>query len=57
MTQMALILLIVAVLGAAAVTAGVAVLAGLGWALITGGGLAVVAGSILLDPHELRGRR
>lgn len=57
MTQLALILLLVAVLGAAAVTAGVALLAGPGWALVTGGGLALAAGVALLDPSELRGSR
>lgn len=57
MTQVALILLVVAVLGAAAVVAGVALLTGAGWALVTGGLLAIVAAVVLLDPSELRGKR
>lgn len=57
MTQLALVLLVLGVLGAAAVTAGVAVLAGGGWALVAGGLLAIVAAVALLDPAELRGKR
>ncbi|WP_454199579.1 hypothetical protein [Nocardia sp. Marseille-Q1738] len=49
--------LLVAVLGAVAVVAGVALLAGAPWALITGGVMAIVAAVLLVDPAALRGRR
>lgn len=57
MTQLTLILLVVAVLGAAAVVAGVAMLAGAPWGYITGGLLAIVAAVVLVDPNTLRGSR
>ncbi|WP_330253130.1 hypothetical protein OG874_00495 [Nocardia sp. NBC_00565] len=57
MTQLTLILLVMAVLGAAAVVAGVGMLVGAPWALITGGVLAIVAAVVLLDPADMRGRR
>lgn len=57
MTQVALVLLIVAVLGMAAVVAGVAMLWGAGWALIAGGLLAIIAAVVLVDPVQMRGKR
>jgi hypothetical protein len=54
---LAQIWLLVAVAGAAAVVAGVAILAGAPWALITGGVMAIVAAALLVDPSEIRGRR
>ena len=57
MTQVALILLIVAVLGMAAVVAGVAMLWGAAIALMVGGGLAVATAVTLVDPAEMRGKR
>ncbi|UGT65318.1 hypothetical protein LTT66_18280 [Nocardia gipuzkoensis] len=54
---LAQIWLLVAVLGAAAVVAGVALLAGAPWALITGGVMAIVGAVLLVDPSEIRGRR
>lgn len=57
MTQVALVLLLVALLGAAAIVAGIAILAGLGWALIAGGVLAIVAAVLLLDSDDMRSKR
>lgn len=51
------ILLLAAVLGAAAIVAGVAMLAGAAWALIAGGGMAIVTAVVLVDPNALRGSR
>ncbi|WP_280371145.1 hypothetical protein [Nocardia wallacei] len=48
------VLLAVALLGAAAIVAGVAVLFGLGCALIAGGVLALVAAIVLFDPAKVR---
>lgn len=51
------ILLVVAVLGMAAVVAGVAMLWGPAVALMAGGGIAIVAAVVLVDPAALRGKR
>ncbi|MGW6121496.1 hypothetical protein ACWFRF_20810 [Nocardia sp. NPDC055165] len=57
MTQVALILLAIAVGGVVSVVAGVAVLAGAGWALVAAGILAITAAVLLLDPADLRSPR
>lgn len=51
------ILLVVAVLGMAAIVAGVAMLWGPAVALMVGGGMAIVATVALIDPVVLRGKR
>lgn len=48
------VLLALALLGAAAITAGVALLTGLAWALIAAGIAALVAVVVLYDPAAVR---
>lgn len=48
---------LIAFLGATAVVAGVALLAGGAWALVAGGLMAIVAAAVLVDPNEMRGKR